>query len=361
METEEAVADEAVTQAGSRTLKLLVRQIRFEGKGIHSYEFVDPEERDLPAFDAGAHIDIHLGDDLIRQYSLCNAPDDHKRYVIAVLRDENGRGGSRAVHERVHVQDIVRVSRPRNNFALVDDAKKVILLAGGIGVTPLKAMAHALEARGVDYELHYCARDAGCAAFAETFDALHENGRVHYHFDGGDPAAGLDIAGLLHAPRQGTHVYYCGPGGFMKACADATRHWPTGTVHFEHFKAPARAAAPRAVKDVSGVNDANIVDTPSSDTADGATSQATGGFDVKIQSTGRTIVVKPEQSLAEALEEAGVVIETSCRAGLCGTCKVRYLSGEVEHNDCILSDDEKGEFLTTCVSRASSKLLVLDL
>ncbi len=352
METEEAVAEEAVTQASSRTLQLLVRQIRFEGKGIHSYEFVDPEGHDLPAFDAGAHIDIHLGEGLIRQYSLCNAPDDHKRYVIAVLRDEKGRGGSKAVHERVHVQDLVRVSCPRNNFALVDDARKAILLAGGIGVTPLKAMAHALEARGVDYELHYCARDAGCAAFAEALGALHENGRVHYHFDGGNPAAGLDIVGLLREPQQGTHVYYCGPGGFMKACAEATRHWPRGTVHFEHFQAPARAVS---------LATASPADATVPQSANGAAVEAIGGFDVKIQSTGRTIAVKPEQSIAEALEEAGVVIETSCRAGLCGTCKVRYLSGEVEHNDCILSDDEKGEFLTTCVSRASSKLLVLDL
>jgi ferredoxin-NADP reductase len=347
METEVAIPN-----TSDRTLHLFVRQIRFEGKGIHSYEFVDPEGRDLPRFDAGAHIDIHLADGLIRQYSLCNAPDDRKRYVIAVLRDEKGRGGSKAVHEHVHVQDTVLVSRPRNNFALVDDAKKVILLAGGIGVTPLKAMAHALEARGIDYELHYCARDATCAAFTEAFDTLSENARVHYHFDGGDPSAGLDFQGLLREPRQGTHVYYCGPGGFMKACANATGHWPAGTVHFEHFKAPERPVAPA----LNGAAKQGATEVASETAGDVA-----GAFDLKIQSTGQMIVVKPDQSIAEALEEAGVVIETSCRAGLCGTCKVRYLSGEVEHNDCILNDDEKGEFLTTCVSRATSRLLVLDL
>lgn len=323
-----------------QTLQLLVRQIRFEGKGIQSYEFVDPSGADLPAFDAGAHIDVHLGDGMIRQYSLCNPPDERKRYVIAVLRDEAGRGGSKAVHERLHVQDIVRVSHPRNHFSLVTDAEKVILLAGGIGVTPLKAMAHALDARGVDYELHYCARDATCAAFSDELAALHARGRLHYHFDGGTPGAGLDIGRLLTKASHGTHVYYCGPGGFMKACEQATGHWPKDSVHFEHFKAPER---PPASSSESGVPDAS------------------GAFDVRIASSGQVIPVRPEQSIVDALSEAGVSIETSCCSGLCATCKVRYLEGEVDHRDYILGEDERVEYLTACVSRATSKLLVLDL
>ncbi|MGH8778068.1 PDR/VanB family oxidoreductase [Paraburkholderia sp.] len=318
------------------TLQLLVRQIRFEGKGIQSYELVDPSGADLPAFDAGAHLDVHLGDGLIRQYSLCNSPDERKRYVIAVLRDDAGRGGSKAVHERLHVQGIVRISRPRNHFSLVTDAEKVILLAGGIGVTPLKAMAHALDARGVDYELHYCARDATCAAFGDELAALHARGRLHYHFDGGNPGAGLDIGRLLTKPSHGTHVYYCGPGRFMKACEQATGHWPKETVHFEHFKAPERP--------------------PAEQPAD-----ASGAFDVRIASSGQVISVKPEQSIVDALNEAGVVLETSCCSGLCATCKVRYLEGEVDHRDFILGEDERADYLTACVSRATSKLLVLDL
>ncbi|HYS67857.1 MAG TPA: PDR/VanB family oxidoreductase [Paraburkholderia sp.] len=332
METEEAVAAQ-----GSRTLELLVRQIRFEGKGINSYELVDAEGSDLPAFDAGSHVDIHLGDGLIRQYSLCNDSAERYRYVIAVLKDENGRGGSKTLHQKLRVQDIVRVSRPRNNFTLVTDAEKVILLAGGIGVTPLKSMAHELEKRGIDYELHYCAHDASCAAFDREFRTLRAAGRLHYHFDGGDPAAGLDIGRLLSKPSHGTHVYYCGPGGFMKACAAAAAHWPAGTVHFEHFKAPERPAEPSTSENVAN------------------------GFDVRIASTGQTIHVQPGQPITDALQEGGVVIETSCCAGLCATCKVRYLEGEVEHNDFILGEDEKGEYLTPCVSRAISKLLVLDL
>ncbi|MBC8638962.1 oxidoreductase [Caballeronia sp. EK] len=325
------------TEAHEHTLKLLVRQVRFEGRGINSYELVDPEGAQLPSFTAGAHIDIHLADGVVRQYSISNAPRERHRYVIAVLRDERGRGGSKALHDQLRVQDIVRVSRPRNNFHLVDGARRVLLIAGGIGVTPLKAMAHELDDAGIDYEMHYCAKDARSAAFAEEFEPMRASGRLHFHFDGGDPSAGLDIRDLLNTPREGEHVYYCGPGGFMKACADAAQHWPIGTVHFEHFKAPERAPGEQAANDASD------------------------SFIVRIASTGQEIEVTKDESIAEALAGAGVAMETSCCAGLCGTCKVRYLQGEVEHNDCIMSDEEKAEFLTACVSRATSKLLVLDL
>ncbi|SAK91626.1 ferredoxin [Caballeronia fortuita] len=320
-----------------QTLTLLVRQVRFEGRGINSYELVDPEGAPLPPFAAGAHLDIHLSGGVVRQYSICNAPRERHRYVIAVLRDERGRGGSKALHEQLRVQDIVRVSRPRNNFRLVEGARRVLLIAGGIGVTPLKAMAHQLDDAGIDYEMHYCAKDERSAAFAEEFEPMRASGRLHLHFDGGDPSAGLDIRDLLNAPADGEHVYYCGPGGFMKACAEAAQHWPAGTVHFEHFKAPERGSAEHAA------NDAN------------------DSFIVRVASTGQEIEVSKDQSIADALLEAGVTMETSCCAGLCGTCKVRYLEGEVEHNDCIMSDEERVEYLTACVSRATSKVLVLDL
>jgi ferredoxin-NADP reductase len=326
-----------------QTLQLVVRQIRFEGKGINSYEFVDPSGANLPPFDAGSHIDIHLGDGLIRQYSLCNPPTDKKRYVIAVLKDEKGRGGSKAVHEKLRVRDVVRVGRPRNHFPLATDAEKVILLAGGIGVTPLKSMAHALETQGIDYELHYCARDAGCAAFSDELAPLAASGRLQYHFDGGTAQGRLDLGRLLTTPSHGEHVYYCGPAGFMQACADATRHWPKGTVHFEHFKAPERAPAPQ----------------PRGDEA--LPGAAPDSFDVVLAKSGRVIPVGPGQSIADALNEAGATVATSCCAGLCATCKVRYIEGEVVHNDFILGEDERADHLTVCVSRAKSPRLVLDL
>lgn len=316
-------------------LSLVVRQIRYEAQGINSYELTDPDGGELPPFTAGAHIDIHLPNGVVRQYSLCNAPAERHRYVIAVLRDEKGRGGSTALHDSLRVQDIVTVSQPRNNFTLAPAAKRVILLAGGIGMTPLKSMAHALEAQGVPFDLHYCARNAGCVAFREQLDTTWEHGRLHLHFDNGDPAKGLDIAGLLAAAGEDTHVFYCGPAGFMKACAAAASHWPAGTVHCEHFKAPESAAA--------------------------APAAAPGSFMVKIASTGAMLEVPAERSIADVLEEAGVHVETSCQAGLCATCKIRYLEGEVDHRDYILGDDEHGQWLTACVSRATGGVLVLDL
>ncbi|QYD68188.1 PDR/VanB family oxidoreductase [Paraburkholderia edwinii] len=332
-------AEEAVQDIEAGTLDVRVKQVRYEGKGIHSYEFTSLTGEPLPPFEAGSHIDIHLKNGVIRQYSLCNSPAERNRYVIAVLRDEAGRGGSRAMHDEVAAGSIVTISRPRNHFALDGNAKRVVLIAGGIGVTPLKAMAHELDTHHVEFEMHYCARNRDAAAFGEEFSAMERDGRLHYHFDDGAKHNQLDIAKLLARPAPGTHVYYCGPAGFMKACADAASHWPKGTVHFEHFKAPEqpkRAPAP-------------------------VSTESTGGCDVTIASTGQVVHLSADQSLADALNAAGVEVPTSCCAGLCATCKVRYREGEVEHNDFILSDEERREYLTTCVSRPIGKTLALDL
>ena len=338
---------EARTAVQQGRLSLLVRQIRFEAVGIHSYELVDPAGAELPPFTAGAHIDVHLPNGVIRQYSLCNAPSERHRYVIAVLRDEHGRGGSKALHERLSVQDVATFSHPRNNFSLGTPAGKVILLAGGIGVTPLKSMAHALEEAAIPFELHYCARNVGYAAFAAELAGPWQHGVSRLYFDHGNPAEGLDIAALLRTLEPGAHLFCCGPAGFMQACASAAAHWPAGSVHFEHFKAP-ESASP-----ASG---------PASDPTSGPGSgTAPGSFAVKIASSGKVIDVAAGVSIADALNAAGVRIETSCQSGLCGTCKVRYLEGEVDHQDMILDDAEQQHYLTACVSRAKSALLVLDL
>ena len=333
----ETLQEDAKDQNGH--LSLMVRQIRFEAIGINSYELVHPKGEQLPPFTAGAHIDVHLPDGLTRQYSLSNSPDERHRYVIAVLRDEHGKGGSKALHDTLQVQDMATVGQPRNNFALVPDARKVILLAGGIGVTPIKSMAHALDDASIPFEFHYCARNAKFIAFSDELKGPWKHGTINFHFDNGNPAEGLDIAALLHRYEEGHHLFYCGPAGFMQACASAAAHWPTGTVHFEHFKAP----------------------QPPLEGAGEGQSRESGSFMVKIASTGAMIEVAPDQSITEALENAGVPIETSCTSGLCGTCKVRYLEGEVEHHDYILDDADHEHWLTACVSRAKSPLLVLDL
>ncbi len=315
------------------TLSLRLEAVRRQAEGIHAFELVRPEGGELPEVQAGAHVDVHLPGGLVRSYSLAGDPADRRRWTLGVLREKGGRGGSAALHDRVRVGDLLALGPPRNAFALTEGARHSVLLGGGIGITPLKAMAHTLRQRGESFELHYCARTPGHAAFLDELRALVPDGQLHLHFDQGDPARGLDLAALLRAPAEGTHLYYCGPAGFMQACADASAHWSAGTVHFEHFKPPASTAA----------------------------SLEAGAFEVRLQRQGITVAVPPSQSIVQALEAAGHAVPTSCLSGLCGACKVGYLEGEVEHNDYILGDDEKARCLTLCVSRARSPLLVLDL
>lgn len=317
-------------------LELVLRQVRMEATGINSYEFVDPDGNELPGFTAGAHIDVHIAPGVIRQYSLCNDPQERHRYVVAVLRDETGRGGSRGMHETLRVPNRIKVSVPRNNFTLAEVASKFILLAGGIGVTPLKAMVHHLESKRIDYDLHYCAKGPQYAAFEAELKSIARSGKIYCHFDGGNPKNGLDIVKLLKHPEPDTHIYYCGPAGFMQACADAAAHWPQELVHCEHFKAPVQKAP--------AASDAPVV-----------------GYLVELAQSGKKLTVAPDQNLAEVLQQAGAPVETSCQSGLCGTCKVRYLAGVVDHQDFILDESERQSVMTPCVSRCSGGTLVLDL
>ena len=325
---------------------LRVRQITYQATNINSYELTDPEGGELPPFAPGAHLDFHFRDGTVRQYSLCNDPGERHRYVIAILRDPNGRGGSVALHERLHVQRMASLGKPRNNFPLIEGAKRHLLLGGGIGVTPLKAMAHYLERTGGDYTLHYCTKDLEYTAFRDEFAPLVAKGRVIYHHDHGVPADGLDIKGLLKDYVEGTHLYFCGPPGFMNACKKASEHWPDGTVHFEYFSA---AAAPKSV--MSGAEIAEAGDF------------ALGlGFQVKIASTGAVFTVPNDKSIAQVLADNNIKVETSCNSGLCGACKVKYLSGDVEHRDLVLNDQEHSQYFTVCVSRGKNgSIIVLDL
>lgn len=316
-------------------LDLQIRQIRLEATSIHSFELCAPDHERLPAFTAGAHIDLHLPGGLVRQYSLCNDPVETHRYVIGVLRDVNGRGGSRQVHATLKVGDLVKVSRPRNQFELQAGQTSALLIAGGIGITPLKSMAHSLLRAGTPFELHYCARSSEVAAFTEELVELNRRapGSARWHFDNGQVGAGLDLAALLESQPEGTHLYFCGPPGFMKACTQASVQWQPGTVHSEHFQAPTRTE-PLA---------------PST------------GATVKLSKSQRELVLPEGGNLLELLCLQGVHVPTSCESGLCGTCKTGYADGEVEHNDFILDDDEKQRCLTLCVSRVTSRSITLHL
>ena len=325
-----------MTQANPKTLfNVRVHSITDLAEDIRAFELVDPKGGDLAEFTAGAHIDIHIDDGLVRQFSLCNSPRERHRYEIAVLNEPDGRGGSLALHEKVSEGDILTVSEPRNHFRLVDDAVRHLLLAGGIGVTPMMAMMETLETVGADYVIHYCTRTPLNTAFMDRLIPLAEQGKVFFHHDGGDPSQGLDIDATLDNPRAGTHLYYCGPPGFMSAAASAAvDHWPEGTAHFEYFTPPEED------------RDEPLENKP---------------FQVKIVSSGDIFDIPADETIIEVLRGAGLTIDTSCEDGYCATCMTRYLEGEPEHRDAVLDDEDRAEFVLICCARSRTPVLVLDL
>ena len=211
---------------------------------ISAYELVDPVGSELPVFSAGAHVGVRLGNADPRDYSLWNDPAERRRYCIAVLREKEGQL-SRRLHDLVKVGDLVDVSEPRNHFPLAEDAAHHLLIAGGIGITPIMAMIAELGRRCAEFRVHYCTRSLEETAFSDVLSPLAAQGRLSFHHDGGDPSRGLDLVNLLRERAPGTHLYYCGPAGLMAAAASAAAHWPAGTVHCEHFKGP--NAVPAAI------------------------------------------------------------------------------------------------------------------
>lgn len=302
-----------------------------EAEGICSYELVTLDGAPLPAFEAGAHVDVHVGEGLVRQYSLCNAPGETHRYLIGVLRDPASRGGSQAMHERIECGARLTISAPKNHFGLVE-APHSVLLAGGIGVTPILAMAESLSGRGASFELHYSARSPERAAFRERIGAAPFAGQAHFHFD---DARRLDMAALLAGLAPDSHLYVCGPAGFIDYVLGTAREkgWPEAQLHVEHFAGAA-------------------VDTSTD-----------GAFEVKLASSGKVIPVAADRSVLQVLNENGIDVPYSCESGVCGTCLVRVLDGVPDHRDMYLTDEEHdaNDQFTPCCSRAKSRVLVLDL
>lgn len=316
-------------------LRVRVASRQVEAQDICSLELVPVEGTPLPAFTAGAHVDVHLPGGLVRQYSLCNRPGETHRYQIGVLRDASSRGGSQAVHDALHEGVMLDISAPRNLFALSDNAPHHLLLAGGIGITPLLAMAEHLSVLGGSFELHHCTRSRERTPFVPHITASSYAAKAQHHFDDGDAAQKLDIAATLAQAPAGTHLYVCGPQGFMDAVLNAGRAagWPEERLHREYF-----AAAP--------VDHANE-----------------GGFELEIASTGRVIPVRADQTALAALLEAGLDIPMSCEQGVCGTCLTGLKAGTPDHRDQYLTPEEReacDQFLPCC-SRAISARLVLDL
>ncbi|WP_028229166.1 PDR/VanB family oxidoreductase [Paraburkholderia ferrariae] len=316
-------------------LSVRVARKSAETADIVTLELVDPDGGMLPEFSAGAHIDVELPGGYIRQYSLCNSPQERHRYLIGVLNDRAGRGGSRSVHENVRETDIVRIGLPRNLFALADDASRSLLLAGGIGVTPILCMAEELSRRGEDFAMHYCTRSVERTAFRDRIRSSAYAERVQIHFDDGLPQQRLDMAALLSQPEDGTHLYVCGPNGFLDAVLNIATAcgWKGSHIHFERFAA--------ASADVG------------SETS----------FDVVIASSGQTVRVPAGRSAVDTLADAGFVIPVACQQGACGTCLTRVLHGEPDHRDVFMTPEEHAmnDRFTPCCSRSKTDLLVLDL
>lgn len=315
-------------------LTVRVADKRTEALDICSLDLVAADGGSLPAFEAGAHVDVHLPNGLVRPYSLCNPPGETSRYQIAVLRDAASRGGSQAVHEAVQVGDVLRISAPRNHFPLSPSAPHHLLLAGGIGITPLLAMAEQLSSRGECLELHHCTRSRERTPFRKRIAAAVFARHTHHHFDDGESAQTLDIAATLRRAPAGSHLYVCGPQGFMDAvlATARTQGWPESRLHFEFF-----AGAP--------------VVASTGDTA----------FDIEIARTGRIIHVRADQTVVAALQEAGIDLPVSCEQGVCGTCLTTVKAGRPDHRDQYLTQEERDgndQFLPCC-SRSLDPRLVL--
>ncbi|OUD09773.1 oxidoreductase [Marivivens niveibacter] len=288
----------------------------------------------LPAFDAGAHLDLYLPDlDMWRQYSLCSDPAETAFYEIGVLKDPASRGGSIKVHETAVNGASFTVEGPRNHFPLDETATQTVLFGGGIGVTPMIAMAHRLHALGKPFTLHYCARSKSQAAFLDLLDNCAFKDQVVFHFDDAGDDQRLDLPRDLPAVHDATHIYVCGPQGFMDwviNSAEAAGH-ATANVHREYFSA-----------DVDLTGDS---------------------FDVECAASGITVTVGPEDTIAKALAREGIKIEVKCEEGVCGTCLTDVIEGVIDHRDQFLTEEERedGDVICACCSRCSGKKLVLDL
>jgi tetrachlorobenzoquinone reductase len=314
-------------RATDEPLRLRLHGITYAATDINLYEFRSPAGAQLPAFTAGAHVDLHLPNGMTRQYSLCNPQDERHRYVVAVKKDALGRGGSRCVHEQLRVGMLVPVGAPRNNFPLHEQAAHSVLIAGGIGITPIACMVSRLREQALSWELHYSVRGRLDAALLDELGTQH----VHLHIDEERGGALLDIAGIVNQAPADAHLYCCGPAPMLDAFESAAAGRAPERVHVERFSAAKVAGG--------------------------------GAFFVELAKSGRRVFVGPDESIADALRAQGVDVQTSCEQGICGTCETRVLAGRPEHRDELLSEGEKAanDVMMICCSRSKDDVLVLDL
>jgi ferredoxin-NADP reductase len=333
-QTEGLVPQYTVPKGPPPVFSVIVRKKEIssaDGK-IARFELAPLGDAPLPAFEAGAHIDVMIAPQFIRQYSLSSDPGDPSHYEVAVLREDDGTGGSERIHQRLAQGKMVMISRPRNHFPLAKDARRNILLAGGIGVTPLIAMAHELHRIGAEFEFYYKARKRECAGFIDQLENAPWCDRVHFHFSDEDR---LNVADVLRDYRAGDHLYTCGPSLFMDAVFDSalSQGWDEECLHREYFTVPG---------DIEYENHE---------------------FRIRLVSRDQVLTVPADKSAAEVLSESGIPVDTKCSDGLCGVCVTDYSEGDVEHRDFVLSKAQRKQRVALCCSRASQEggEIVIDL
>lgn len=314
-------------------MDVIINKIHQLTPSIRAFELVSSSGSALPHFEAGSHIDVHLKNGLTRQYSLSNCSSEQHRYVIGVLHDENSRGGSRCMHTDYREGDVLSIGQPRNLFTLHPNTKTALLFAGGIGITPILAMAYRLKAQNIPFELHYFVRTYEMIAFYGNL-TTHFAEQVHFHIQDQD-ATQCDMQQVLQQPRSDKHLYVCGPTGFMQFVMQSaeTAAWQPEQLHQEHFVA----------QQSKQENDE--------------------AFTVEIAGTGRRIEIHPEQTVTQALLAHGFDVPVSCEQGICGTCITRVVSGTPDHRDMFMTEEERAlnNQFTPCCSRSKSKHLVIEL
>lgn len=310
-------------------MKTRIKKIEWEAEGINSYVLVPLDGGEMPAFEPGAHVDVVLQPGLTRSYSLVNNPRDRDYYEIAVHHAIDSRGGSRHIHQVWKVGEIVEISAPKNNFPMVEDASHTVLIAGGIGITPMLPMIARLEELGRSWELHYVAATPERAAYVSR---LSPYAAANVVYDGIEGGAKLDLAVSSASAPDDAHLYCCGPAGMLDAFVAINKGRPGGNVHIEYFSAETEVATD-------------------------------GGYSLELSRTGKTIEVGEGDTMLDALLSAGVNVGFACSEGVCGTCQVKVLSGAPDHRDHFLTDEEKAanSSVMVCCSGSKSAKLVLDI
>lgn len=303
--------------------------IRYAARDTHLFEFQRPDKGELPPAEAGAHVDLHLPNGMMRQFSLVVPDASPTTYTLGIKREPAGRGGTEYAFDQLKVGQSLKISLPRNHFRLVEDAEHTVLIAGGIGITPIWAMVQRLTALGRSWELHFSCRSRADMAF---LDGLEQMPNARLHFD--DEAGGqfLDLAEIVAKTPKHAHLYCCGPTPMLAAFEAATPDWPSEQVHVEYF-------APKEAPNLEG------------------------GFVVQLARMGKEFVIPPGHSILEVLRDAGLNVSYSCEEGICGSCETAVISGVPDHRDSVLTDKERAanKTMMICCSGSKSDKLVLDL